>query len=87
MNYYAQLNENNICIGISTLKTEMQADKLVKIPVYNEDYMWRKYENGQWSDEKYLPSEPEPQPTIEEQILFETQYQTAILEIISLGGV
>lgn len=29
---------------------------------------------------------PAPQPTIEEQILFETQYQTAVLEILSLGG-
>lgn len=28
----------------------------------------------------------EPVPTIEEQILFETQYQTAVLEILTLGG-
>lgn len=36
-----------------------------------------------------LPQEvesEEPEPTIEEQILFETQYQTAVLEILSLGG-
>ncbi len=33
------------------------------------------------------PSEPqEPEPTINESILFENQYQTAMLEILSLGG-
>lgn len=40
-------------------------------------------------DGSFITPEPdpiEPEPTIEEQILFETQYQTAVLEILSLGG-
>ncbi len=39
---------------------------------------------------KLIQEEIEPveqQPTIEEQILFETQYQTAVLEILFLGGI
>ncbi len=55
MFYYAQLNENNICTGVSSLKGEVQADHMVRIPEYNTDYIWKKYENGAWSEEKYVP--------------------------------
>lgn len=55
MFYYAQLNENNICIGISSLKGEVQAPNMVRIQEYNEDYIWRKYENEQWSVDKFMP--------------------------------
>ncbi len=37
-------------------------------------------------EEAYPTEVTEQQPTIGEQILFETQYQTAVLEILSLGG-
>ena len=58
MNYYAQINENNIAIGISQLSEETKNDELIKIESYDEDYLWRKYENGVWSTEKYLPPAP-----------------------------
>ena len=58
MNYYAQINENNIVIGISQLSEETKNDELIKIESYDEDYLWRKYENGVWSTEKYLPPAP-----------------------------
>ena len=54
MIYYAQLNENNICIGISSLKGEVKAAHMIQIPEYNTDYIWRKYKNGQWSEEKFV---------------------------------
>lgn len=53
--YYAQLDENNICIGISMLKEEVNQPNMVKIPEYNDDYLYRKYENGFWSVEKIKP--------------------------------
>ncbi len=53
--YYAQLNENKVCIGISSLKGEVQADNMVRIPEYSDGYIWKKYENGKWSEEKYVP--------------------------------
>lgn len=30
--------------------------------------------------------EPTPQPTLEERILFETEYQTTLLELMNVGG-
>ena len=55
MTFYAQLNENNICIGISSLKSEVQVDNMVQIPEYSEDYIWRKFEDEKWSEEKFIP--------------------------------
>ena len=55
MIYYAQLNENNVCIGISSLSGEVNAPNMIQIPEYSEDYLYRKYENGQWSEEKFIP--------------------------------
>jgi 1-aminocyclopropane-1-carboxylate deaminase/D-cysteine desulfhydrase-like pyridoxal-dependent ACC family enzyme len=55
MFYYAQLNENNICVGISSLKGEVHTENMVRIQEYSEDYFWRKHENGVWSTEKFLP--------------------------------
>jgi len=55
MKIYAQLNENNICIGLSILKDEVSQSSMIEIQEINEDLLWRKYENGVWSQEKYLP--------------------------------
>jgi hypothetical protein len=52
---YAQLNHDNICIGLSVLTGETNDSKLVEIPEYSESYLWKKYENGIWSDIKYIP--------------------------------
>lgn len=60
MKYYAQLNENNICIGISMVKNEVNNSNMIEIENYNEDYLFKKYENGQWSAEKYIPQETQP---------------------------
>jgi hypothetical protein len=68
--YYAHLNENGICIGISQLSGEVEAVNMVLIDSFDDDKIWRKHENGVWSTEKYVP-EPEPtppQPTLEEQV-------------------
>lgn len=60
MYIYAQLDDNNICIGISRLSGEVDAPHLVPIDAFSEDYLWRKYENGQWSAEKYEPQTTAP---------------------------
>lgn len=83
---YAELNEQNICIGVKTVGEEMDSPNLVKIDTMDYDLLNRKYENGEWSEEKYLPPEPPLLATIEEQILAESQYQTALLEMQMLGG-
>ncbi|AUS95048.1 hypothetical protein CDQ84_12180 [Clostridium thermosuccinogenes] len=57
MFYYAQLNENNICVGVSMLSGEVNASNMVQISDYSEDYIYRKYdaEAQTWGTEKYEP--------------------------------
>jgi hypothetical protein len=60
VNYYAQLNENNTCIGVSQLSGEVHADNMIAIENLDTDYLWRKYEGGQWSTDKYEPQSAAP---------------------------
>jgi len=52
---YAQINENKVCVGVSILKGEVDSPLMIAIPSADEDYLWRKYENGIWSTTKYMP--------------------------------
>lgn len=60
MNLYAQLNENNVCVGISQLSGEVMATNMIEIPILDPDYIWRKYENSTWSVEKFEPQSTSP---------------------------
>ena len=55
---YAIIDSDNLCVGISQLSEEVNQTDMIEIPTYNKDYIFRKYENGQWSTEKYLPPAP-----------------------------
>jgi len=68
MYIYAQLDAQQVCFAISMLVDEVTAPNMVRISEYNEDYMWRKYENGGWSTEKFPPPEPEYQKPVSEEI-------------------
>lgn len=82
---YAQLNDQNIVVGISQLSGEVVADNLILI---NE----AEVELGSIYEpvtKIFTPPKPQPDdltPTIEEQILAENQYQTMLLELNSAGG-
>ncbi len=82
--HYAQLNEHGICIAVSTLAGEVTADNLIRLDTYDTDKLWRKYENGQWSEEKYEPISTAPIDEFEE-----TKQRVADLEMAMaavLGG-
>lgn len=68
MIHLAELNEDNICISVKTVKSFIDDGKHVKIENSSSYYLWRKYEDGQWSEEKFFPPEPELQVTIEDKI-------------------
>lgn len=56
LNYYARLKEDNVCIEIvSTPKDLKDVKGYVKIPDYNPTLLYRKWENNQWSSERYEP--------------------------------
>lgn len=57
---YVQLDENDIVIGISALSGNVDDSKLVNVEKFDTDYLYRKYENGQFSDEKFEPTPVEP---------------------------
>ena len=57
MLYYARLNENQICTEIVT-RAELLPVGLsgyIKLPEYNQTYLWRKWLGDQWSQETYEP--------------------------------
>lgn len=66
MYLYAQINDDDICIGISQLSGEVHSDDMIMIDKYDTDLLWRKYDRAtsEWSTEKY---EPEPSPELEDE--------------------
>jgi len=57
---YAQLNKNNVCIGIAQLAGEVTDTNMVELQSADADKLWRKYENGVWSTDKYEPNSTAP---------------------------
>lgn len=81
MKRFIRLNESNAIIGIR-FDTEIVEGEIES----------QKGELGQIMQSNGIFVTPEPKPvavkaTIEEQILAETQYQTALIEMNMLGGV
>lgn len=58
MKYYAQLNENKICTGISQLSGEVKQENMIEIPSADKSYLWKKFENGVWSEGTFEPVQP-----------------------------
>ena len=68
MYIYAQIDENNICVGISELSGEIIENSMIPLDKYDLSILDKKYNNGVWEE---VP-QPEPEPTqldrIEEQL-------------------
>ena len=58
--FYAQLDNNNICIGVSKLNSKVDLLSMVEIGSYDMSLLRKKYENGKW-----VAVAP-PTPTLEE---------------------
>lgn len=93
MKFYAQLNENNICIGISQLSGEVIQDDMIEIQSFDNDKIWRKYENKVWSTEKFEPQSTAPITEFEalkaENIALRNDLSNAVIELstlIAMGG-
>lgn len=66
MKFYAQLNENKICIGISQLSGEVINDNMIEIQSADNSYLWKKYENKTWSTGTFEPESTAPITEYEE---------------------
>ena len=82
MKFYAQLNENNICIGISQLSGEVVQDKMIEIQSFDNDKIWRKYENKEWSAEKFEPQSTAPISEVEQGKLEQQELSDTVAEIL-----
>ena len=72
MNYYAQLNEENICFAVSQLSGEVQADNLIKISSFDTSIMGKRYADGTWVEAEQLTTALEPTLTETEQAILDT---------------
>ena len=63
--YYAEINENNVCIALLDTPTEItDNDKMILTDTYDLSVLGKKYNNGVWetvetSTEEYTPTETE----------------------------
>ena len=72
--YYAQIDENNICIAVSDLSGKVTADNMLRLETYDTSLLGKKYNNGVWEE---VPK-PEPEPTQLDRI--ELQVKTSYAE-------
>ena len=72
--FYAQIDENNICIAVSDLSGKVTADNMLRLETYDTSLLGKKYNNGVWEE---VPK-PEPEPTQLDRI--ELQVKTSYTE-------
>ena len=72
--YYAQIDENNICIAVSDLSGKVTAGNMLRLETYDTSLLGKKYNNGVWEE---VPK-PEPEPTQLDRI--ELQVKTSYAE-------
>lgn len=58
--FYAQINENNICVAVSNLTEKVQDTRLIQIGFMDVELIGKKYKNGEWVEV------PTPEPPLSE---------------------
>ncbi|RED34665.1 hypothetical protein [Paenibacillus sp. VMFN-D1] len=83
----AELNENNVCVGVKMVGEMIDDGKHVEIDKMDfELYSYRKYENGEWSEEKFLPDYAQIELDRMEKIEKSQADQDELIMQIMLGG-
>lgn len=59
MFYYAQLNEGNLCVGVSALNGALTQKDMVALESYDISLLGKRYVKGIWEE---VAKEPLPQP-------------------------
>ncbi len=60
--YYAQIDENNICIGVSQNPLPIERDDMIQIDSYDLSLLRKVYQDGEWIENPNPEPEPEPVP-------------------------
>lgn len=68
---YAQINEENICVGVSQLSGKVDSSLLIPIAEFDSSVIGKKYVNGAWEEVEQTEITPEPaeQELIQAEIL------------------
>ncbi len=80
---YAQIDEKNICVGISQLSGEALAENMILLASCNASLLGKKYNDGIWEE---VPAEAEPEVALSEiekailQTAINTEYMATMLE-------
>jgi len=88
--FLAALNDDHICIGVKQTKDMIDDSKHVVIDSLDSYYLYRKYENGKWSEDKFLPKEGNEQKhqpdskDMQEQTYLNTEYLVTMSELQNL---
>ena len=63
--FYAQLNDDNICVGISELSSEVKDEYMINIDNFDTTLINKKYINGEWieSEDTYKQVSQQNEPT------------------------
>lgn len=62
--YYAQIDEQQLCIGVSQLSGEVVADDMVELDSYDISVLGKLWQGGKWVDNPHPPQpEPSKEPT------------------------
>jgi len=85
MKFYATLNQNKICTGISQLSGEVLQDDMIEISSANATYMWKKFDLGVWSVGTFEPISTAPISEFET-LQAQQRYQIGRLEQIELDN-
>lgn len=84
---YAELNGDKICFSVKNVLEPMTGDNLIEISDENKlDYLNRKYENGAWSEEKFLHDAGAIQLSRMEMLEKSQADQDEIIMQLMLGG-
>lgn len=60
--YYAQIDSNNVCIGVSQHPEEIDQEDLIKIESYDLSLLRKVWQDGKWIENPNPEPEPEPTP-------------------------
>lgn len=67
--YYAQIDVQNVCVGVSQLAGVVYADNLVELDSYDISVLGKVWQGGKWVEKPTEPEPPHPKPVTNEDIM------------------
>lgn len=64
LKYYAQLDVQNMCVGVSQLAGVVDSDNLVELDSYDISVLGKLWQGGKWVDNPNKPTETELPPAV-----------------------